>query len=579
MRILLIAGAFNSLTQRVFAELGDHGHDVLVALAEGEEELCGAVRRHDPDLVVAPVLRAALPREVFSRHTCLVVLPGPPGERGPSALDRAVQEGLPVWGVTVVQAETEPDAGPVWASEEFALPAGVPKGDVYRGELADAAVTAVLRAVDRFASGGWSPRPWPGPGLRTRPYLPQSARRIDWEQQGTAEVLRRLHAADSQPGVRDELLGEEWFLYGGHGEDRLRGRPGRVLATRAGAICRATADGAVWIPQLRRRTSPDGLPAVKLPAVAALGELLPDVPDVPVPLELPAHRRTWSDIRYAEEGEVGFVRFRFPGGAMSTVQCRRLLAAWRFARSRPTSVIVLGGERDFFGTGLHLNVIEASPDPARESWANTGALADLVEAVLTTTDRCVVAALAGNAAAGGAMLALAADEVWCRSGAVLSPHYRTLGLYGAEFWTYTLPRRVGAEGAAALMAEAAPVSAARARELGLADRVVAVPPAEFAPAVARMAAELVESGEAQARIGEKRAAREREESGGPLAACREREMERMRQAFFSPEAPYHALRSAFVRKQPTAATAALLEQLSRVRTQRAPATRQEPCQI
>ena len=48
------------------------------------------------------------------------------------------------------------------------------------------------------------------------------------------------------------------------------------------------------------------------------------------------------------------------------------------------------------------------------------------------------------------MLALAADEVWCRSGAVLNPHYRLMGLHGSEYWTYTLPRRVGAEKAAEL---------------------------------------------------------------------------------------------------------------------------------
>ncbi|MEW5535917.1 hydrogenase maturation protein, partial [Streptomyces virginiae] len=67
-------------------------------------------------------------------------------------------------------------------------------------------------------------------------------------------------------------------------------------------------------------------------------------------------------------------------------------------------VLVLGGGRDFFSNGIHLGVIEAADDPAEESWANINAMDDLVEAVLTTTDRLVVSALGGNAAAGGAML-------------------------------------------------------------------------------------------------------------------------------------------------------------------------------
>jgi len=102
-----------------------------------------------------------------------------------------------------------------------------------------------------------------------------------------------------------------------------------------------------------------------------------------------------------------------------------------------------------FSNGIHLNVIEAAADPAAEFWRNINAIDDLAEAILTTTGQITVAALQGNAAAGGLMLALAADEVWCRDGVVPNPHYRLMGLYGSEYWTYTLPRRVGAPEAAA----------------------------------------------------------------------------------------------------------------------------------
>lgn len=129
-------------------------------------------------------------------------------------------------------------------------------------------------------------------------------------------------------------------------------------------------------------------------------------------------------------------------GAMSTGHCRRLLAAYRRACERPTSVLVLGRVRDVSSHGIHLGVIEAAADPGAESRANSDALNDLVEAVLTTTDRLVVAAPGGNATADGVMPAPAADEVWCRRGAVLNPHFRLLGLPGSAYWTCT-PRRVG----------------------------------------------------------------------------------------------------------------------------------------
>ncbi|MGK5545873.1 hydrogenase maturation protein [Streptomyces sp. URMC 127] len=565
MRILLVASAFNSLTQRVFAELGDRGHTPAVAVVDGEDSLRAAVDRHPADLVVAPMLRTAIPRDVWSRHTCLIVHPGPPGDRGPSSLDHALQDGEKHWGVTVLQAEEEMDAGPVWADAGFTVPDGVSKSDLYRGEAADAAVRAVLLAVERYASCRRLPRPQDGLPVRARPYLRQEERRIDWQRQPTESVLRTLRAADSQPGVRDELLGAEWFLHGGHAEHRLRGRPGKVLATRAGAVCRATADGAVWIPELRRCRTDTLPPGIKLPAVLALGDRLPAVREIPAPLQPPPGRHTWSDIRYEELGPVGFLRFRFPGGAMSTSHCRRLLNAYRQACRRPTSLLVLGGERDVFSHGIHLNVIEAAADPAAESWANINAMDDLVEAVLTTTDRIVVAALAGNAAAGGAMLALAADEVWCRDGAVLNPHYRLMGLYGSEYWTYTLPRRVGPGHAAALMDQAAPVSAARALTQGLVDRLVTASPGEFAGTVAGMAAELTRHTDMAARIAAKKAARERDEQTKPLAAYRAGELQHMRAAFFAPDAPYHALRSAFVRKRPAPGTDERLDRLSRLR--------------
>ncbi|MFJ5533817.1 enoyl-CoA hydratase-related protein [Streptomyces sp. NPDC093261] len=561
MHILLVATAFNSLTQRVHAELRDRGHTVAVELALPHVPLADAVRRHAPHLVLAPMLKTAIPREVWSAYPCLIVHPGPPGDRGPSSLDWAITEGARRWGVTVLQAEEEMDAGAVWASVACPVPP-VSKSDLYRGEIADAALAAVLLAVERFASGTYTPLAQGA--ARSRPYLDQSVRRIDWAADPTLTVVRKLRAADSQPGVLDVLLGEEWYLHGGHPEEGLRGTPGELLATRAGAICRATRDGAVWIPELRRRRVPGQPRPIRLPAVQALGDRLPPVPELPVAPD--AARPAWTDIRYREEGGVGFLSFAFPGGAMSTAQCRRLLAAYRAACARPTTVLLLGGPRDFFSNGIHLGVIEAADDPAAESWANINAIDDLVEAVLTTTDRLVVSALGGNAAAGGVMLAFAADEVWCRSGCVLNPHYRLMGLYGSEYWTYTLPRRVGATVADRLLREALPMSAARARSLGLVDRVVECGPQDFAAEAGRLAARLAALPGTRSRIAAKKAELELQQSKEPLAAFRERELARMHRTFYDPGAPYHALRRAFVRKETPSCTPPHLTAAASART-------------
>ncbi|MEV6949170.1 hydrogenase maturation protein [Streptomyces sp. NPDC051172] len=553
MDILLVASAFNSLCQRVYAELSDEGHRVDVVLAShGAEAVRTAVHETHPELIIAPMLKTALPEDIWREHTCLIVHPGPPGDRGPSSLDWAITEGALQWGVTVLQAEAVMDAGAVWAAESFPVPP-VGKSNLYRGEASDAASDAVRLAVRRYADGSFKPQPQSDPAIRVvrRDSFRREQRRIDWETDTTETVLRKLRGADSQPGVLDELCGQEVFLHGGHPEDRLHGRPGELLATRAGAVCRATRDGAVWIPELRpRKASGDPAP-FRRPAASVLASFpAPSLPEFAAPLELPSGRITWSDIRYRQHGDVGFLSFSFPGGAMSTGHCRRLLASYRYALTRPTSLLVLGGTRDFFSTGIHLNVIEAAADPAGESWSNLNAMDDLVEAVLRTTDRMVVAALGGNAAAGGVMLALAADQVWCRTGTVLNPHYRRMGLYGSEFWTYTLPRRVGTETAQRLTTEALPVSAVGAARIGLVDRLVQAPPHEFTAEIERLAAELSRDPDLSQRIAAKAAARQTSEARQPLAEYRRDELARMRAIFFDPQAPYHALRSAFVRKLP-----------------------------
>ena len=551
MRILLMASAYNSMTQRVHAELSDRGHQVAVRLALGDEAMREAVRHCNPDLVIAPMLTTAIPADIWSDRPCFIVHPGPRGDRGPSSLDWAIMDGARWWGVTVLQANAQMDAGDIWASAEFPMPV-CSKSSLYRTEVADAAMEAVLLAVARFAGGGYRPEPLdyrrPEVTGRCRPRCRQADRRINWPAEPTSSVVAKLRAADSSPGVLDVISGAEYFLFGGYQEDTLRGEPGAIIARRDGAICRATTDGAVWIPQMRPRPVPGGPGTFKLPATLALSGSLAGVPQIPVPLTAPSGRRTYQQISYHEADGVGYLEFSFPGGAMSTGQCRRLLAAYRYAQGRPVRVIVLGGRRDVFANGIHLNVIEAAADPAAESWRNINAINDLVEAILTTTSKLTVAALAGNAAAGGLMLALAADQVWCRASAVLNPHYQLMGLHGSEYWTYTLPRRVGAEYAARLTDACLPVTPAAALQCGLADRVIAGGIGDYYPQVAALASQLAHSPDYPARLAAKARELAAAEKQQPLAAYRAAELAIMKRNFSSPHEPYAQLRRAFVYK-------------------------------
>ena len=192
MRILLLAHSFNSLTQRTWCELADRGHDVSLELDIADDVTREAVRLHAPDLVVAPYLRRAIPEDVWRRVPCLVVHPGIPGDRGPAALDWAILERRERWGVTVLEANAEYDAGDVWGAAHFAM-RPTAKASLYRDEVATAAVAALGDALERRARGE-PPQPQsaldPATAGTWHPSPTRADRAVDWEADATDDVLR-----------------------------------------------------------------------------------------------------------------------------------------------------------------------------------------------------------------------------------------------------------------------------------------------------------------------------------------------------------------------------------------------------
>ena len=187
-----------------------------------------------------------------------------------------------------------------------------PKSSLYRGQVTEAAVLGVVEAVARIELGEFRSGPWQLPKLSDmspdvhgclRPPMRQADRAIDWIQNTTAMIVRKIRAR--APGVLSTLLGKTCFLYGAHEEERLQGPPGEVLARRDGAICIGTVDGAVWISHLKAKDEAEAqevtcrlaqagtgcelcdaelcpVAGIKLPATQVLGPLLRGVPEAPL---------------------------------------------------------------------------------------------------------------------------------------------------------------------------------------------------------------------------------------------------------------------------------------------------------
>ncbi len=563
MQILFLVSAHNSLSQRAWIALTELGHDVGVAVVDSGSAMERAVGVHAPDLIVCPFLKTMIPESIWRRHRCLIVHPGPRGDRGPSSLDWAIELEKPEWGVTVLEATAEVDAGQVWATRTFGM-RKVGKSSLYRHEVRRAAIEAIVDAIDRLVLVGAASSARthaasvaPGPCL---PLMGQEVRAIDWQSDRTERVLRKVRAGDGHPGVLDVIDGEDFHMFGAHPERTLRGRPGELIGQRNGAICRATVDGAVWITHLKRQVTP-AQRSFKLPATHALALAGIDVrvPEVEIALDAQVpDDHTYREIAYEEHAGVGYLRFAFYNGAMSTEQCGRLRAAFAHARSqRHTKVIVLLGGDDYFSNGIHLNEIEAADNPAQESWRNLEAIDDLVKDIVETDSHLVVSALAGDAAAGGVPLALAGDYVLAREDTVLNPYYQHMGgLYGSEYWTYLLPRRVGAATTARLTrAPFRPVGSREAVRIGLLDAAVGENLEEFRAAAARLAERVAHDGLHESRLRDKQRRRMIDKRVKPLEAYRREEMTRCHHCFFGPDPAYHHARQRFVYKLPAPETA------------------------
>lgn len=562
MKILFICTAYNSLSQRLALELGERGHEISVEYALSPGVMVDAVRMFQPDLVLCPFLTKRIPAEIYSSYMTLIVHPGPPGDEGPSALDwmligdkdRDESFGYPGsftgvsapykgdltrshWGVTVLQAVEEYDAGPVWAFDQFEMSgdnAAMTKSELYRGPVTRCALAAVLAALQRIQSAHTDdattkiPPVLPctpayrqqclsdgtsfqgGPTYR-RPLLKAADREVrDVESyygaggitRASSDMLvKRIHSADSQPGVLSLILDHntKLFLYDAHVQrgplpSHLSARDavptGSIMATRQGAVLVNMGDAPIWIGHIRRpKAKTDKYLHPKLPAVMALLEL-PDlayqlrlsnthpdpVPEWPLDVD-PAnpwakqpgtYQQVWVEI----EQQAAYVYTEFYNGAFSTTQCGVLLEALQWVLAQDVKAVVMMGGSGYFSNGIALNVIEGSPDRAAEGWANINAIDDVVQALLAPAGVVTFSALRGNAAAGGLALATAADFVLCADSVVLNPHYRALGLYGSEWHTYSWFQRCGEDVAADFVRKMLPMSAAHAARIGLVDHVL-----------------------------------------------------------------------------------------------------------
>ena len=535
------------MSQRAWVELDRLNHQVKVHIASSQKNMEDAVDAYRPDLIIAPYLKMPISEIIWKKYTCLIVHPGIPGDRGSSSLDWAILNNEKEWGVTILQATQKMDAGPVWATATFPM-RNISKSFLYRHEVTQAAMKALLLAVQRFEEKNFIPDTHEEINLTKKGKWNRSTNENDftfsWNDETTA-IIRKINAADSYPGAMCKILDEEYFCYGVAEEEILKGAPGEILAQRHHAVCMATKDSAVWIQCLKKNK--EG--SIKLPAAMALGDEAKNISESALNIfEDDNAAKIFREIKYEEANDVGYLYFDFYNGAMGTEQCNRLREVFIATKQRNTKVIMLMGGEDIWSNGIHLNLIEASENPAQTSWENINAMDDLIHEIICTDTHYIISTLQGNAGAGGVTLALAADKVIATKGIIFNPHTRNMGLFGSEYWTYLLPKRIGTQRANLFTEQCLPWGTGIAMEVKLIDDCLECTGESFGKKVKTIAEEVAQLSYFPQLLAAKKFKRNRDESYKPLNNYREEELEKMHKNFFDDDCCYDYKRYCFVHK-------------------------------
>ncbi|CAG8591386.1 26249_t:CDS:1, partial [Racocetra persica] len=565
LNLLLFSSGYNGMTQRIKNELLRLGHSVTFQVANSDDAMRSAFWQYKPDLIICPTLMTPIPEDIYTKVKCLIVHPGIKGDRGPSSLDWAIIDKKDEWGVTILEADKEMDAGAIWASKNFLSPKIVTKTHLYNSYITDTASKLVLECVEKFQLDDFKPELLNYDDTSVKGRLHETIkqthynRQINWEKDTTEIILRKIRAADSQPGVKAEIdfNGQKItrFLYNAYNEKMinkdLTAYPGRILAKRDEAICIATKDGAFWVSQLRSPKTKIKPYPFKLPATIQLGKLSENIPTIDLKHSLMKPTiDTFQEISFELFDSYGVLYFNFYNGAMSTSQCERLLKAIKQCQKMPIKGLILAGNASNWSNGINLNVIQYTTNPSTEAWKNIKAINNVVKEIIKLTNIITVAAVQANAGAGGVYLALATDFSFVKPGVVLNPHYKNMGLYGSELHTYTASKRIDMSILKQLKENANPILAIEAIEIGLFDNLMQTNPEQnFLDNVKRfMDTIIVDTSKFTNFIKNKQIIRMQDELAKPLKEYEKNELEEMHKDMFENRNNFHERRFAFVTK-------------------------------
>jgi methionyl-tRNA formyltransferase len=173
-----------------------------------------------------------------------------PRWRGAAPIQRAIEAGDPVTGITIMQMEAGLDTGPMLLREQLPIAPSETAGQLHDrlAALGAAMIVQALQQLDQLV-----PVIQPDEGVTYATKLDKAQARIDWTQSAT-EIERRLRAFDPVPGCFTTLPnGEMLKVWRAQViEHSVSHRPGEVLRRDPSALEVACGRDVLRITALQR---------------------------------------------------------------------------------------------------------------------------------------------------------------------------------------------------------------------------------------------------------------------------------------------------------------------------------------
>lgn len=186
-----------------------HNLPVLQPERAREENFFQQLSAHKPDLIAVAAYGQILPKSILDlpRFGCLNVHTSLlPKYRGAAPIQRAILDGEPETGVTIMRMDVGMDTGDILTQEKTQIHAS-DNSQTLHDRLAQLGAALLVRTIPDYVSGKIQPHPQPSEGATHAAKIKKQDGEIDWRKPARG-IWNRVRGLVPWPGAFTHLAGE-----------------------------------------------------------------------------------------------------------------------------------------------------------------------------------------------------------------------------------------------------------------------------------------------------------------------------------------------------------------------------------